>query len=102
MDPEKRAPEFHALHIPPEALENGGLEVVRAVIVEGDLHISLRRAFDEPDSWGLLLADLSRHIARLFAAESSLTEEQALARVRAIYEAEMESPTDPGTTRAIG
>jgi hypothetical protein len=101
MDPENRSPEFHALHVPPEAIENGGIEIVRAVIVEGELHISLRRAFDEPESWGVLLADLTRHIGRMFAAESALTEDQALARVREVYESEMETPTDPGTTRAI-
>lgn len=101
FDPEKAAPEFHALHIPPAALENGGIEVVRAVVVDGDLHISLRRAFDDPESWGMLLADLTRHIARMFAAETKLTEDEALERVRVIFESEMESPTDPGTTTAM-
>jgi hypothetical protein len=101
MDPENRAPEFNALHVPPAAIENGGIEIVRAAIVEGDLHISLRRAFDEPESWGMLLADLTRHIGRMFAAQSALSEDQALARIREVYESEMESPTDPGTTRAI-
>jgi hypothetical protein len=49
----------------------------------------------------MLLADLTRHIGRMFAAESALSEDQALARIREVYESEMESPTDPGTTRAI-
>ncbi|MEA2968243.1 MAG: hypothetical protein QOE78_1504, partial [Alphaproteobacteria bacterium] len=36
---------FDPLHVPPAALEHGGVEVLRAAIVEGGLHVSLRRAF---------------------------------------------------------
>jgi hypothetical protein len=101
MDPDQAAPVFDALHIPPTVLERGGIEVLRAVIVDGELHVALRRAFDEPDPWGMLLADVTRHIARIYATESALTQDQVIERVRAIYEAEMDNPTDPGTTQAI-
>ena len=50
---------------------------------------------------GMLLADVTRHIARIYATESKLTQDQVIERVRAIYEAEMERPTDLGTTSAI-
>jgi hypothetical protein len=101
MDPDQAAPVFDALHIPPTVLERGGIEVLRAVIVDGELHVALRRAFDEPDPWGMLLADVTRHVARVYATESALTQDQVIERVRAIYEAEMDNPTDPGTTQAI-
>jgi hypothetical protein len=101
MDPDKAAPVFDALHVPPAALDQGGVEVLRAVIVDGALHVSLRRAFDDPDPWGMLIADVTRHIARIYATESKLTQDQVIDRVRAIYDAEMDSPTDPGTTSAI-
>jgi uncharacterized protein DUF5076 len=101
MDPENEAPVFDALHIPPAVLERGGIEVLRAVIVDGDLHVSLRRAFDAPDPWGMLIADVTRHIARIYATENKLTQDQVIERVRTIYEAEMERPTDLGTTSAI-
>jgi Domain of unknown function (DUF5076) len=101
MDPENEAPVFDALHIPPMVLERGGIEVLRAVIVDGDLHVSLRRAFDNPDPWGMLIADVTRHIARIYATESKLTQDQVIERVRTIYEAEMERPTDLGTTSTI-
>ena len=42
-DPENPPPVFDALHIPPAAMELGGVEVLRAVIVDGGLHVSLRR-----------------------------------------------------------
>ena len=44
-------PVFEALNVPPAAMEQGGVEVLRAVIVDGALHVSLRRAFDDPDAF---------------------------------------------------
>lgn len=90
-----------ALQAPPGALEKGGTEVLRAFIVEGCLHVSLRRAFDDPQAWGMLIADVARHAARIFARETKLTEEEALARIVDMFEAEMNAPTDPGSTTAI-
>jgi Domain of unknown function (DUF5076) len=101
FDPEKPVPVFEALHIPPAAMEQGGVEVLRAVIVDGGLHVSLRRAFDDPEAWGMLIADVARHIARIYATEKKMAEDETLARVRAIFEAEMDAPTDPGTTSAL-
>jgi hypothetical protein len=92
---------FDPLHVPPIALEHGGVEVLRAAIVQGGLHMSLRRAFDDPQAWGMLIADIARHAARMFANETQLTEEQALDRIRAMFDAEMDAPTDPGSTRAV-
>src|SRR5262245_13841700 len=54
---------FDALHVPPTALEHGAVEVLRAAIVEGGRHVSLRRAFDDPQAWGMLIADVARHAA---------------------------------------
>src|SRR5215510_13922030 len=99
MDSEK--PIFDALMIPPTALEQGGVEVLRAVIVDGALHVSLRRAFDDPEAWGMLIADISRHVARIYASEDKFREEETLERIRAIYDAEMDAPSDPGTTSAL-
>ena len=101
MDPDRGAPIFDALHIPPTALEQGGVEVLRAAIVGGGLHVSLRPAFEDPEAWGMMLADITRHVARMYAKEGPLTEDQVIERVRTIYEAEMDSPTDPGTTSAV-
>ena len=63
---------FDALNVPPAALEQGGVEVMRAVIVDGSLHVSLRRAFDDPEAWGMLIADVARHVARIYASEKGL------------------------------
>jgi hypothetical protein len=101
MESQNPPPVFDALHVPPAALEQGGVEVLRAVIIDGALHVSLRRAFDDAEAWGMLIADVTRHIARIYAKESTLSEDQVIERVRSIYDAEMDSPSDPGTTSAI-
>ena len=101
MDLEQKFRSFEALHIPQAALEQGGVEVLRAVIVDGGLHVSLRRAFDDVEAWGMLIADVTRHIARIYATESTLTEDEVIERVRSLYNVEMDSPTDPGSTSAI-
>ena len=95
------APSYDPLAVPPSALEQGGVEVLRAAIVDGGLHMSLRRAFDDPQAWGMLIADVARHAARIFGNETKFTEDQALELIRAMFDAEMDAPTDPGTTSAI-
>jgi Domain of unknown function (DUF5076) len=92
---------FDALQPPPAALEQGGTEVLRGAIVEGGLHVSLRRAFDDPQAWGMLLADIARHVARIYAREESLNEETTIIRIRSMFDAELDMPTDPGTTSQI-
>ena len=101
MDPEDPRTIFDALHIPPTALEQGGVEVLRAAIVNGGLHVSLRRAFDEPDAWGILIADIARHVARIYANETAMSEDEVLDHVRAMFESELDAPTDPGSTGAV-
>jgi hypothetical protein len=100
-DPENPPPIFDALHIPPLALERGGTEVLRAVVIDGDLHLSIRRSFEEPETWGMLLADLTRHIGRIYARETNMSEQDIVEKVCETFAAEMEEPTDPGSTSAI-
>jgi len=97
----KPAGKFEALAVPPPALELGGYEVLRAAIAEGNLNVSLRRAFDEPETWGILLADVARHIGRIYALEAGMREEEVAEKVWAVFEAEMQRPTDIGKTNAL-
>jgi hypothetical protein len=96
---DREAPVFDALHVPPEAFDKGGIEVLRAVVVDGALHVSLRRAFDDPEAFGMMIADITRHVGRIYA--DKFPEEQTVERIRALYDAEMDAPTDPGTTSAL-
>jgi Domain of unknown function (DUF5076) len=92
---------FQALKAPPTALEKGGTEILRAAIVEGGLHVSIIRAFDDPQAWGMLIADIARHVARIYRTEDNIPEERTIERIRNLFDAEMDAPTDPGTTSAV-
>ena len=79
---------FQALEIPPDALEQGGIEVLRAAVVDGAVSVALRRSFDDPATWGRLMVDLARQAARAYALETDMSEEEAFDRIRAGWEAE--------------
>ncbi|MGY2049523.1 DUF5076 domain-containing protein [Methylobacterium sp. JK268] len=85
-------PRFEALSVPPDALEQGGVEVLRAAVVDGAVSFALRRAFEDPATWGRLLIDLARQAARVYARETEISEEEAFARIRAGMEAESLDP----------
>src|SRR5438552_4870609 len=85
--------------LPPDVMgRDDATEVWRAFVVDGGLYIACTRAFEEPDMWGLLLVDIARHDARAYARESGYTEDEALARIVDMFEAEIARPTDMGTT----
>ncbi|MGO4705221.1 DUF5076 domain-containing protein [Microvirga sp. 2MCAF38] len=92
---------FEALNVPPDAVEKGGVEILRASVVEGAVSIALRRAFDDPFTWGVLLVDLARHASRVYAMETDLSEEEAMAEITAGIQAELEDPSDPGSTQSL-
>src|SRR5580698_3334758 len=85
--------------LPPDVIgREDATEVLRAFVVDGGLSIAFTRAFEEPDMWGMLLVDIARHAARAYAKESAYTEDEALARVVEMFEAEIARPTDLGST----
>jgi hypothetical protein len=85
--------------LPPDVIGRAdATEVLRAFVVDGGLSIAFTRAFEEPDMWGLLLVDIARHAARAYARESEYTEDEALARIVDMFEAEINRPTDVGNT----
>jgi len=85
--------------LPPDVMgRDDATEVLRAFVVDGGLSIAFTRAFEEPDMWGLLLVDIARHAARAYAREGGYTEDEALARIVDMFEAEIARPTDMGTT----
>jgi hypothetical protein len=88
------------LAIPPTAaVDTEAIEILRAWVTKGNLEVGLIRAWDQPDPWGILLVDLARHAARAFAQEGICSEHDALERIRALFEAEWDKPTDLGKTQ---
>jgi hypothetical protein len=85
--------------LPPDVMgRDDATEVSRAFVLDRGLSIAFTRAFEEPDMWGLLLVDIARHAARAYAQETSYTEDEAMARIVDMFEAEIAQPTDMGTT----
>jgi Domain of unknown function (DUF5076) len=85
--------------LPPDVIgRDDATEVLRAFVLDGGLSIAFTRAFEEPDVWGLLLVDIARHAARAYARESDITEDEALSSIVDMFEAEIERPTDMGST----
>ncbi len=78
-------PPFEALIIPSEALERGGVEILRAAIIEGQLHVTLRRTFERPDPWGGLLSEVARRVARIYAADGELGEGEVVFRIHSSF-----------------
>ena len=93
----------HEQPLPPDVIgREDATEVLRAFVIDGGLSIAFQRAFEEPDMWGLLLVDIARHAARAYARESEYTEEDAMSRILEMFQAEIERPTDTGTTTPRG
>src|ERR1700722_3477983 len=85
------------LSIPPVAQrDKASFEVLRVGIAEQGQHVSIRSgAWDAPFAWGIVLADLARHIALAHEIQNNSTDKEAfLARLLEGFDAEIENPTD--------
>jgi Domain of unknown function (DUF5076) len=91
---------YQALSIPPAANERGGVEVLRCAVIDGELHLTLRPAFNAPDGWGHVFAEVARQVARVYAHEKRFTEVESIARIKSAFEADMKSA--PDITSSIG
>jgi hypothetical protein len=82
---------------PPAATrDNASFELLRVWVAEAGQHVSLRPGtWEDPFAWGIVLADLARHIVNAEALENASIDRDAfLERLLEGFEAEMESPTD--------
>ena len=87
--PSSDKPIYDALAIPNEAIANGGVEILRAGLVDDELYVTARHAFKDPAQWGEVLADITRRLALLYSMETDLTEAEALAEIEEAYATEM-------------
>jgi hypothetical protein len=84
---------YNALQIPPSAQGKDGIEVLRAAVIEGGLHVTLRRAFDDPRAWGVLLADIAHQVSRVYAQQGD-SEADVLTKIRESFATEMDAPAN--------
>jgi hypothetical protein len=79
---------------PPPNSKEGASEVLNVwAQPRGMVQVSLRTMWDDPATWGILLADVARHTARAYQAEG-LNESAALSRIIQLLQAELADPTD--------
>src|SRR5262249_12290703 len=85
-----------ALAIPPTADgDSKSVELVRVWAAGGNQHVTLRAdVWKDPAAWGIMLADLARHVARAIEQLEGKPQDETLARIRAGLEVELGSPTD--------
>src|SRR5437879_13273791 len=93
--------QYEPLLIPPGARKSGGVEVLRAGVAEQNLTMSIRRAFDDPAAWGVLLATDGRQVARIYATETGAKEDVVCARILASFQAEMGPGGGLGTIEGV-
>ncbi len=86
-----------SLAIPPVAQrDKAAFEVLRVWIAEQGQHVSIRSgAWEDPFAWGIVLADLARHIALAQQLHTPTTDVDAFVeRLLEGFHAEIENPTD--------
>jgi len=91
MSPEK------SLSLPPVAQrDKASFEVLRVWIAEQGQHVSIRSgAWEDPFAWGIVLADLARHIALAHEMQDKSVDKDAfLERLLEGFSAEIDNPTD--------
>jgi hypothetical protein len=72
----------------------GSVEILRVWLSGGSQHVSLKTGvWDDPAAWGLMLADLARHVANSYAVQGK-DREETLSRILKGFKVETEHPTD--------
>jgi hypothetical protein len=81
---------------PAASRDKASFELLRVWVAEQGQHVSLRAGtWEDPFAWGIVLADLARHIVNAEALNNSdLDEEAFLTRMIEGFQAEIDSPTD--------
>lgn len=88
----------------PEIAKNDSesFEVLRVWVAKGGQHVSLRAGiWEDPAAWGIMLADLARHITNAYVQSEGRDAHETLERIRAGIEVELDSPTDTASGELI-
>ena len=76
------------------------IEVLRAWVKSDGTNVALLKpgAFADSAAWGILLADVARHVANAISSSSKGgNPSETLARIRELFDAELNHPTDTPT-----
>ncbi|MGI4854538.1 MAG: DUF5076 domain-containing protein [Janthinobacterium lividum] len=88
-----------ALRIPAAAMKDPrSLEILRVWVANGEQHVALSFGmWEEASSWGVLLADLARHIAEAHAQhDETIDPEDFMEGIRSGMESELDGEEEEG------
>jgi hypothetical protein len=91
---------MHTLVIPPAAQrDDRSVQMISAWIAERGMHCTMNIGFfdgqghQEGKAWGILLADVIRHIGNAWAEERGVPSQETVAAVLGALNAELDEPT---------
>lgn len=80
---------------PPIATDIESSEVLRVWAIANAPHqLTINTTWKDPGAWGLLLVDIARHASLAYEADGRMDASAALARIRSLFDAEWDAPTD--------
>lgn len=84
------------LQIPAVVLEAKGAAEIARLFVANDAVIVVLSVdhWKDPAPWGIALADLARHLGRAYEQSGGPTQQETLARIKTVFDAEWGAPTD--------
>lgn len=95
---------METLVIPPVAQrDENAVQMLSAWIAEQGLHCTLNvgmwasAGHSEPHAWGVLLADVARHIGNALAQEKGLPASETVQAIRDAMQDELDQPTSAAT-----
>ena len=81
---------YQALALPEQALENGGVEILRLGIIDDELYVSALPAFKAPAQWGEVLAEVTQRLGAIYAAQKTgLSKKDVAVQIAEAYVAEL-------------
>jgi hypothetical protein len=75
-------------------------ELLRVWVANNGQHVSLRPGvWSDPAAWGIMLADLAKHVVKCYCQDAGLEPHETLRRIKIALEAELGAPTDEPSGR---
>jgi hypothetical protein len=92
------------LSIPPAAEKDPkSVEVLRVWVADKSQHVTIRAdLWRNPEAWGIVLADLLRHVANAYQQQSGLKFDETVQVIKDMFDREMSSPTDHARGKISG
>ena len=95
--------QLRQLPIPAGAADDDrAIELLRVWAAKGKQHVTLAtELWNDPASWGIMLVDSAKHIANAYEQITGESQDGALARIKAGFDAEWQRATDTPRGRVV-